>query len=78
MSDFNPKYLSESQVKSVFDAYLENLEVSQLREHIRLLVTDHAPEGQVELGDSHTLVAKVEAERDRLVTLVSLVRKGKA
>ncbi len=74
MADFIPKHLSKKDVKRVFDDYLGQLEISQLREHLRLLVSDHAPDGQVELEDAHALVAKIEAERDRLV---ALARKGK-
>lgn len=75
MAEFTPRHLSKKEVAKVFDDYLASLEVSQLQEHLRLLVGDHLDEnGQIELDDSHALVDRLVAERDRLV---KLAKKGK-
>lgn len=77
MAGFRPKYLNEQQVGEIVDAYLRDLEVNSLREHLRLVAAEHINGSELTHENIASLAAALEEEKRRLVKLAGKKKPAK-
>lgn len=69
MDRYKPRYLGRTQIDQVVSAYLHDLEINALREHLRLFAAEYMAGVELTHESMAALNDALEAERTRLLAL---------